>query len=89
MHIFNTDIIFQERRQIRNIILFAQQPKFLDSGASYYDHERTKRSLYDFEENDIEGSGSSGEIDFTELPVTDDSFEDQEEDFSPRSQDFG
>jgi len=78
-----------ERRQIRNIILFAQQPKFLDSGASYYDHERTKRSLYDFEENDIEGSGSSGEIDFTELPVTDDSFEDQEEDFSPRSQDFG
>lgn len=68
--------------------MLSQDRTDLDSGASYYGHKRRKRSLYEFEENDLEGSGSSGEEDNTELP-TDDSFEDQEDDFNPRSQDFG
>jgi len=78
----------EDRRLIRRSILLSQDRTDLDSGASYYGHKRRKRSLYEFEENDLEGSGSSGEEDNTELP-TDDSFEDQEDDFNPRSQDFG
>ena len=80
--------MLQERKLIRRSILLKKDRTDLDSGASYYDHKRRKRSLYDLEESDLEGSGSSGEEDNTELP-TDDSFEDQEDDFNPRSQDFG
>merc|ERR1711931_209060 len=78
----------EKRNLLRKEILSKQDRIHLNSGASYYEHKRRKRSLYDLEESDLEGSGSSGEVDNTELP-TDDSFEDQEEDFNPRSQDFG